>query len=94
MILLLQLTVSEKDQFCFGSFGSVYDKDIFMKRGIITLVFLNIKKSLMSANVFNLFLIPSQWWRVIISTKHRSPEFLAEQEGTLIVSVLGVALVF
>lgn len=92
MILLLQLTVSEKDQFCFGS--CVYDKDVFMKRGIITLVFLNIKKSLVSANVFNLFLIPSQWWRVLISTEHRSPEFLAEQEGTLIVSVLGVALVF
>lgn len=91
-MILLQLTVSEKDQFCFGS--CVYDKDVFMKRGIITLVFLNIKKSLVSANVFNLFLIPSQWWRVIISTEQRSPEFLAEQEGTLIVSVLGVALVF
>lgn len=52
-----------------------------MKRGIITLVFLNNKSaSLMSANVFNLFLIPGQQWRVLISTKHRSPESLAQQE--------------
>lgn len=59
MILLLQITVSEKDQFCFWS--CVCDKGIFMKRGIITLVFLNIKSaSLMSENVFNLFLIPGQ----------------------------------
>lgn len=47
----------------------------------------------MSANVFNLFLIPGQQWRVPISTKQKSPEFLAQQEGTLIVPVLSV-LVF
>jgi len=74
MIVLLQIRVSENDQFCFSS--CVCDKDIFMKRGI---VFLNIKSaSLMKANVFYHFLVVSQWRRVIMSTNQKSPEFLAQ----------------
>lgn len=93
MILLLQITVSEKDQFCFWS--CVCDKDIFMERGIITLLFLTIESgSLMSTKAFKLFLIPGLQWRAIISNKQRSPKFLAQQEGTLIVSAFGGVLVF
>lgn len=98
MIFLLQITVSENDQICFSS--CVWDKDIFMN----PLVFLNIKStSLMRANIFYLFLVASQWWRVIISTKQKSPEFLAQSwinpnyvsvEETLIMSALNVVLVF
>lgn len=51
--------MSENDQFCFSSCAC--GKDVFMKRGVNPLVFLNINSaSLIRANVFYPFLVASQ----------------------------------
>lgn len=74
MILVLQVVASENDQFCFS--GCAYNKDIFMKRGINPLVFLNIQSH--EGNCLFSFLAACQWWRVLISTKQKSHELLAQ----------------